>query len=153
MMEGLALTGAWVDEEKGLLLDDRSRNGNVFASVSASQRRRRSRRHGTNRNARTEIPENETVLLAGGGYGNAVLFSIARAMRENNNEVIYFAGYKNGADLFKREEIENATDKVVWATDFGDEISAGQTARRAFSRQYRSGDGRLRRRKIGRADG
>ena len=72
----------------------------------------------------TEIPENETVLLAGGGLGNAVLFSIAKAMRENNNEVIYFAGYKNGADLFKREEIENATDKVVWATDFGDEIQA-----------------------------
>ena len=71
----------------------------------------------------TEIPENETVLLAGGGLGNAVLFSIAKAMRENNNKVIYFAGYKNGADLFKREEIENATDQVVWATDFGDEIA------------------------------
>jgi NAD(P)H-flavin reductase len=70
----------------------------------------------------TEIPENETILLAGGGLGNAVLFSIAKAMRENNNHVIYFAGYKNGADLFKREEIENATDKIVWATDFGDEI-------------------------------
>ena len=24
--------------------------------------------------------------------------------------------------MFKREEIENATDKVVWASDFGDEI-------------------------------
>ena len=70
----------------------------------------------------TEIPENETVLLAGGGLGNAVLFSIARALRAKNNKVIYFAGYKNGADLFKREEIENATDQVVWATDFGDEI-------------------------------
>jgi NAD(P)H-flavin reductase len=70
----------------------------------------------------TEIPENETILLAGGGLGNAVLFSIAKAMRERNNKVVYFAGYKNGADLFKREEIENATDKVIWATDFGDEI-------------------------------
>lgn len=70
----------------------------------------------------TEIPENETVLLAGGGLGNAVLFSIARAMRENNNEIIYFAGYKDGADLFKRKEIEDAVDKVVWATDFGVEI-------------------------------
>ncbi len=26
----------------------------------------------------TEIPENETVLLGGGGLGNAVLFSIGR---------------------------------------------------------------------------
>jgi len=70
----------------------------------------------------TEIPENETVLLAGGGLGNAVLFSIAKAMRDNGNKVIYFAGYKNGADLYKREEIENAVDQVIWATDFGDEI-------------------------------
>jgi len=71
----------------------------------------------------TDIPTGETVLLAGGGLGNAVLFSIAKAMRANNNKVVYFAGYKNGADIFKREEIENATDKVVWATDFGDEIA------------------------------
>jgi NAD(P)H-flavin reductase len=71
----------------------------------------------------TEIPENETVLLAGGGLGNAVLFSIAKAMREKKNEVVYFAGYKNGADLFKREEIENATDQVIWATDSGQEIA------------------------------
>jgi NAD(P)H-flavin reductase len=70
----------------------------------------------------TEIPENESILLAGGGLGNAVLFSIARALREKNNHVVYFAGYRNGIDLFKREEIENATDQVVWATDAGDEI-------------------------------
>jgi len=33
--------------------------------------------------------------------------------------VIYFAGYKRGEDLFKREEIEAATDQVVWSTDTG----------------------------------
>ncbi|MBK9529926.1 MAG: hypothetical protein IPO41_16805 [Acidobacteria bacterium] len=52
-----------------------------------------------------------------------MLFSIARALRARNNKVIYFAGYKNGADLFKREEIENATDQVIWATDYGVEIA------------------------------
>src|SRR6185436_19733874 len=67
----------------------------------------------------TEIPENETVLLAGGGLGNAVLFSIAKALKEKNNRVLYFAGYKNGEDLFKREEIEASTDQVVWSTDAG----------------------------------
>jgi NAD(P)H-flavin reductase len=71
----------------------------------------------------TEIPENENVLLAGGGLGNAVLFSIARALKAKNNKVIYFAGYKNGDDLFKREEIEAATDQVIWATDWGTEIA------------------------------
>jgi NAD(P)H-flavin reductase len=51
-----------------------------------------------------------------------VLFSIAKALRENNNKVIYFAGYKDGADLFKRKEIEANTDQVIWATDWGSEI-------------------------------
>jgi hypothetical protein len=70
----------------------------------------------------TEIPENESVLLAGGGLGNAVLFSIAKALKAKGNRVVYFAGYRNGADLFKREEIEGATDQVIWATDLGQEI-------------------------------
>jgi NAD(P)H-flavin reductase len=74
--------------------------------------------------APTEIPEGETVLLAGGGLGNAVLFSIAKALKAAGNRVIYFAGYKDGKDLFKREEIEEATDQVIWSTDTGVEIEA-----------------------------
>jgi NAD(P)H-flavin reductase/NADPH-dependent glutamate synthase beta subunit-like oxidoreductase len=121
MMEGLALTGAWVDREKGLL-------SMIVLEMGTSSRLCSLLKEGEEvlvmgpTGTPTEIPESETVLLAGGGLGNAVLFSIAKAMRENGNKVIYFAGYKNGADLFKREEIENATDKVVWATDFGSEI-------------------------------
>jgi hypothetical protein len=67
----------------------------------------------------THIPENETVLLAGGGLGNAVLFSIAKALRARKARVVYFAGYKDGADLFKQEEIEVSTDQVIWCTDGG----------------------------------
>ncbi len=121
MMEGLALTGAWVDEEKGLLSMIVLEMGTSSRLVSLLKEGEEVVVMGPT-GTPTEIPENETVLLAGGGLGNAVLFSIAKAMRENNNEVIYFAGYKNGEDLFKREEIEDAVDKVVWATDFGDEI-------------------------------
>ena len=121
LMEGLALTGAWVDEEKGLL-------SMIVLEMGTSSRLCSLLKEGEEvlvmgpTGTPTEIPENETVLLAGGGLGNAVLFSIARALRERKNHVVYFAGYKNGIDLFKREEIENATDQVVWATDFGDEI-------------------------------
>ncbi len=121
VMEGLALTGAWVDEEKGLL-------SMIVLEMGTSSRLCSLLKEGEEvlvmgpTGTPTEITENETVLLAGGGLGNAVLFSIAKALREKNNKVVYFAGYKNGSDLFKREEIENATDEVVWATDFGDEI-------------------------------
>ncbi len=121
VMEGLALTGAWVDEEQGLL-------SMIVLEMGTSSRLCSLLKEGEEvlvmgpTGTPTEIPQNETVLLAGGGLGNAVLFSIARALRDSNNHVIYFAGYRNGADLFKREEIENATDQVIWATDFGDEI-------------------------------
>ncbi len=121
MMEGLALTGAWVDEEKGLL-------SMIVLEMGTSSRLCQFLKEGEEvivmgpTGTPTEIPQNETILLAGGGLGNAVLFSIAEAMRKANNEVIYFAGYKDGADLFKREEIEKNTDQVIWATDYGKEI-------------------------------
>ncbi|MBA2378178.1 MAG: FAD-dependent oxidoreductase, partial [Blastocatellia bacterium] len=121
VMEGLALTGAWVDEEAGLL-------SMIVLEMGTSSRLCSLLKEGEEvlvmgpTGTPTEIPQNETVLLAGGGLGNAVLFSIARALRDNLNKVIYFAGYRNGADLFKREEIENATDQIIWATDAGNEI-------------------------------
>ena len=55
------------------------------------------------------------MLLAGGGLGNAVLFSIGKALRAAGSRVIYFAGYRKGEDLFKRDEIEAAADQVVWS--------------------------------------
>ena len=118
MMEGLALTGAWVDKERGLLsliVLEMGASSRLCALLKLGQEVVVMGPTGTP----TEIPTNETVLLAGGGLGNAVLFSIAKALREHGNRVIYFAGYKNGEDLFKREEIEEATDQVIWSTDTG----------------------------------
>jgi NADPH-dependent glutamate synthase beta subunit-like oxidoreductase/NAD(P)H-flavin reductase len=121
LMEGLALTGAWVDEKKGLL-------SMIVLEMGTSSRLCSLLKEGEEvlvmgpTGAPTEIPENETVLLAGGGLGNAVLFSIARALKAKNNHVVYFAGYKQGEDLFKREEIEKATDQVIWSTDSGEQI-------------------------------
>ena len=122
LMEGLALTGAWVDRERGLL-------SLIALELGVSSRLVANLRKGDPvvvmgpTGTPTEIPQGENVLLLGGGLGNAVLFSIARAMRERGNRVIYFAGYKKGEVLFKREEIEAATDQVVWSTDMGEPIA------------------------------
>lgn len=131
-MEGLALTGAWVDKSEGLL-------SLIVLEMGASSRQCALLQPGQQvvvmgpTGTPTEIPANETVLLAGGGLGNAVLFSIAKALRENNCRVVYFAGYKKGEDLFKREEIEAATDQIIWATDTGASIEP----RRAQDRHFR----------------
>jgi len=65
----------------------------------------------------TEIPHNQTILLLGGGLGNAVLFSIGKALRTAGNKVIYFAAYKHAQDVFKTEEIEAAADVIIWSAD------------------------------------
>jgi len=131
-MEGIALTGAWVDKEAGLL-------SLIVLEMGASSRQCAMLRPGQQvvvmgpTGTPTEIPKDETVLLAGGGLGNAVLFSIAEALKRNGCRVVYFAGYKKGEDLFKREEIEEATDQVVWSTDTGVEI----VPRRPQDRHFR----------------
>jgi NAD(P)H-flavin reductase len=67
----------------------------------------------------TEIPANETVALVGGGLGNAVLFSIGQALRAAGSRVLYFAGYRKMIDRYKIEEIDAASDVVVWCCDEG----------------------------------
>src|SRR5690606_41570529 len=94
-MEGPALTGAWVDEAKGLLSMTVLEMGTSSRLVSLLKEGEEVLVMGPT-GTPTEIPQNETVMPAGGGLGNAVLFSIARAPRDNNNRVMYFAGYKNG---------------------------------------------------------
>jgi NADPH-dependent glutamate synthase beta subunit-like oxidoreductase/NAD(P)H-flavin reductase len=114
--EGLALTGAWVDKEKGLI-------SLIALEMGSSSRLCATWKAGEPlvlmgvTGAPTEIPTGKTVLLLGGGLGNAVLFSIGKAMRNAGNKVIYFAGYRNREDLFKVEDIEEASDLIVWAVD------------------------------------
>jgi len=121
LMEGIALTGAWVDREKGLL-------SLITLEMGVSSRLCGYLKPGEPvvvmgpTGTPTEIPEGSAVLLAGGGLGNAVLFSIAKALKAQGNKVIYFAGYKHTGDLFKREDIEAGTDQVIWASDSGTAI-------------------------------
>jgi NADPH-dependent glutamate synthase beta subunit-like oxidoreductase/NAD(P)H-flavin reductase len=130
-MEGLALTGAWVDKEKGLLsliILEMGGSSNLCAMLKPGQEVVCMGPTG----APTEIPRGENVLLAGGGLGNAVLFSIAKALKAAGSRVLYFAGYKNGSDLFKQDEIEAATDQVIYSTDMGVEIAPRRPQDRHF---------------------
>ncbi|HEY3822648.1 MAG TPA: FAD-dependent oxidoreductase [Polyangiaceae bacterium] len=130
-MEGLALTGAWVDVEKGLL-------GTIVLEMGGSSRLCAALEPNEPiilmgpTGQPTEIAQKETVLLCGGGLGNAVLFSIARAFKLLGGKVLYFAGYRRGEDLFKREDIERWTDQVVWCTDGGSAIEPHRPQDRTF---------------------
>jgi NADPH-dependent glutamate synthase beta subunit-like oxidoreductase/NAD(P)H-flavin reductase len=115
-MEGLALTGAWVDKDKGLLsliTLEMGGSSDLCTLLEPGEPVIVMGPTGTP----TEIEPGETVVLAGGGLGNAVLFSIGQAFRKAGSKVLYFAGYKKPSDRYKIEEIEAAADVVVWACD------------------------------------
>ncbi len=115
-MEGLALTGAWVDREKGLvstIVLEMGGSSDLCAMLEKDEPVILMGPTGTP----TEIEPGETVVLCGGGLGNAVLFSIGQAFRAVGSRVLYFAGYKKAVDRYKIEEIERAADVVIWCCD------------------------------------
>lgn len=117
-MEGLALTGAWVDKEKGLI-------STIVLEMGGSSDLCRFLKKGEPvvlmgpTGTPTEIKSNEKVMLVGGGLGNAVLFSIGKAFRKAGSKVLYFAGYKKKSDRYKVREIEEASDQIIWCCDEG----------------------------------
>jgi NADPH-dependent glutamate synthase beta subunit-like oxidoreductase/NAD(P)H-flavin reductase len=130
-MEGLALTGAWVDDsvgEVGLIVLEMGGSSNLCRLLKAGDPVILMGPTGEP----TEIRSNETVLLAGGGLGNAVLFSIGRAFRAAGSRVLYFAGYRTTLDCFRRDDLESAADAIVWCVDQGPHIASARAQDRTF---------------------
>ena len=117
-MEGLALTGASTNVEQGLLSTivlEMGGSSDLCADLTPGEPVVLMGPTG----APTHIAANETVVLVGGGLGNAVLFSIGAAFKAAGSKVLYFAGYKKMIDRYKVEEIEAASDVIVWCSDEG----------------------------------
>jgi NAD(P)H-flavin reductase len=130
-MEGLALTGASVDLEKGLLSTivlEMGGSSDLCSMLKPGEPVVLMGPTGTP----TETPTGETVLLVGGGLGNAVLFSIGAALRAEGSRVLYFAGYKAIEDRYKIADIERAADSVVWCCDEAPGFQPGRPRDLAF---------------------
>ncbi|CAN5398363.1 FAD-dependent oxidoreductase [soil metagenome] len=130
-MEGLALTGAWVDVERGLvacIVLEMGGSADLVATLKPGEPVVLMGPTGT----ATHIEKDETVMLVGGGLGNAVLFSIGAAMRAVGCKVLYFAGYKKLIDRYKIAEIEAAADVIVWCSDEAPGFSAGRPQDKTF---------------------
>src|SRR5438445_981084 len=78
-MEGLALTGAWGDREKGLISVIALEMGGAARLLTYLRPSEPGGLAGPT-GTPTALPRGENVVLAGGGLGNAVLFSIGRAL-------------------------------------------------------------------------
>ena len=131
LMEGLALTGAWVDKEKGLL-------SLIVLEMGVSSRLSAYLKPGEpvvvmgpTGHADRDPARRERCCWPAAASATRCCSRSPRRCKENGNRVIYFAGYKKGEDLYKREEIEAATDQVIWSTDIGrrDRAGAGRRTR------------------------
>lgn len=117
--EPLALTGAYVDKKNNLIslvILEMGRSSRLCKNFAIGEEVVLMGPTGTP----TEIVKNKNVVLIGGGLGNAVLYSIASALKENNCHVTYFAGYRKTADRFHVEHIEQNSDLVVWSCEEAD---------------------------------
>jgi NADPH-dependent glutamate synthase beta subunit-like oxidoreductase/NAD(P)H-flavin reductase len=130
-MEGLAMTGAWTDPARGLvsvIALEMGGSSDLCAILKPGEDVVLMGPTG----APTETPAGETVALVGGGLGNAVLFSIGRALRQAGSRVVYFAGYKKIQDRYKVAEIEAAADIVIWCCDEAPGFAPGRPQDRSF---------------------
>jgi len=130
-MEGLALTGAAVDKEAGLLSTivlEMGGSSDLCVLLKPGEPVILMGPTGTP----TETPAGETVLLVGGGLGNAVLFSIGAQLRARGSRVLYFAGYKTIADRYRVADIERAADQVIWCCDEPPGFAPGRRQDLAF---------------------
>ena len=130
-MEGIALTGAAVDRERGHLSTivlEMGGSSDLCALLKPGEPVILMGPTGTP----THTPARETALLVGGGLGNAVLFSIGQQFRERGSKVIYFAGYKKIVDRYKVEEIEKAADIVIWCCDEAPGFTPDRVQDKAF---------------------
>jgi NADPH-dependent glutamate synthase beta subunit-like oxidoreductase/NAD(P)H-flavin reductase len=130
-MEGLALTGAWVDVARGLvacIVLEMGGSADLVASLQPGEPVVLMGPTGT----ATHIEPDETVMLVGGGLGNAVLFSIGAAARAAGSKVLYFAGYKKLIDRYKVAEIEAAADVIVWCCDEAPGFAATRAQDKTF---------------------
>jgi NADPH-dependent glutamate synthase beta subunit-like oxidoreductase/NAD(P)H-flavin reductase len=130
-MEGIALTGAWVDRERGLvstIVLEMGGSSNLCAALKPGEPVVLMGPTGSP----TEIAPGETVVLAGGGLGNAVLFSIGQAFRGAGSKVLYFAAYRKMIDRYHVAEIEAASGAVVWCCEEGPGFAPGRPQDKTF---------------------
>jgi NADPH-dependent glutamate synthase beta subunit-like oxidoreductase/NAD(P)H-flavin reductase len=130
-MEGLAMTGAWVDASRGLVSVIALEMGGSSDLCALLKPGDPVILMGPTGHP-TETPGGETVMLVGGGLGNAVLFSIGRAFKAAGSKVLYVAGYKRLRDRYKVAEIEAAADVVVWACDEAPGFAPGRPGDAGF---------------------
>ena len=110
-MEGIALTGAWTDKDKGLPSMIILEMGGSSRLCRCSSRVSR-RGDGTDGKRRPRFRETKQCSWPA-GVSAMRSCSHARAIKDNGCRVVYFAATRRTSDVFKRDEIE--AEQIRWS--------------------------------------
>ena len=130
-MEAVALTGAQIDREQGLIsliALDMGGSTSLLPLLKPGEPMILMGPTG----AVTETEHDETVLLAGGGVGNAELLSMKTAFHAAGCRIVFFAAYRKPEDRFHPHLIEADSDVVVWCCDEPPGLDARRPQDKAF---------------------
>ncbi|GAO35977.1 pyridine nucleotide-disulfide oxidoreductase [Sulfuricella sp. T08] len=133
--EALALSGAKVEAETGLVTL-------MVLEVGASSRLCATLQAGDPvvlmgpTGKATELPENQTILVAAGRRGAAVMGMLGPALRRRGNRVLYFAGFRTADEVYQQERLEAAADVIVWCTASGHPIASRRPQDRSLTGNY-----------------
>jgi NADPH-dependent glutamate synthase beta subunit-like oxidoreductase/NAD(P)H-flavin reductase len=118
-MEGVAVTALAIDRQKSLISGVMIETGGSTSLIRNFKRGEAAIFMGPS-GLPTEIAQNEIVMLVGGGRGNMPLAAIGKEYKKHRCKIIFFAGYRKNEYLIRQNEIEEASDVVVYAV--GDEL-------------------------------
>mgnify|MGYP000675111110 CR=1 FL=1 len=130
--EALAMTGARVDREQGLVtlvIIERGASSRMLATLQPGDPIALMGPTGV----KTTIPHGKTVAIVGGRHGCAHVQATGSAMRAAGNRVLFIACLDSREALFHQEHIENAADAVLWITRQGKPINPRRIQDRAAS--------------------
>ncbi|HEY6335211.1 MAG TPA: FAD-dependent oxidoreductase, partial [Alphaproteobacteria bacterium] len=117
-MEGVAAMPSGVDGERGIVrlaLSGKAGSSELAARLEPGQPVSLMGPNGT----AIDLPTDGAVLLAGEGYGVAVLLPLARACKERGNRLLVFAGFGRGDERFFEAEFSDLAECVVWVARRG----------------------------------
>jgi NADPH-dependent glutamate synthase beta subunit-like oxidoreductase/NAD(P)H-flavin reductase len=115
-MEGVVVTALAIDQHKSLISGVMIETGGSTSWIRNFKPNEAAIFMGPS-GLPTEIAQNEIVMLVGGGRGNMPLAAIGKEYKKHGCKIIFFAGYRKNQDLIRQNEIEEASDVVVYAVD------------------------------------
>ena len=73
-----------------------------------------------------ESVNGRTFLVVSGTWGAAVMLGLGPVLRSAGNRVIYVAAYGDASQLYSKQELEAATDTIIWAVARGKPINTAR---------------------------